>query len=114
MSLAGDIPVFGAYYDALIRGTSATDMVVQNTNKTRRRKKVMELTTGMQFLAIGMRNVRSQPSPETRVSFYEAFGWPPDMQVALEQEYDALTLTWGGGFTHVREFSNLITGLGGT
>lgn len=111
MALAGDMPVLGAYYSALIRGTSARDMYKRNTNRAKRGRREENLETGMQFLALGMDiKRRVDPSPLTRVSFHEAFGWTPDLQISLEAELDQVNLEWHQ-HEYVHQFGNLIAGL---
>jgi hypothetical protein len=77
LSLTGGVPVFQSYYECLIRhGVSS--------NITRS----VGWKCGMTMLAIGMDRKRGVISPDTRVSFYNAFGVPPDEQVLLENRYD--------------------------
>ncbi len=82
LALAGDLPILGAFYDMISRGTVA-----------RRRT---ELETGMDYLAQGMANIRRQPSAEARYSYWLAFGTTPTEQRALEAAYDAITPTFSG------------------
>jgi hypothetical protein len=97
MSLAGDVPVFCQYYQALIRGTNES-------------KRKVELETGMQYLALRMTHKFSEPSQVARVSFWEAFGISPDLQVALEHDYARATLKWSTP-DHTFGFGNLIAEL---
>jgi hypothetical protein len=97
LSLAGDVPVFNQFYSALVRGTVASNRVV-------------ELESGMQYLAMGMKQKFSEPTATARVSFCEAFGIPPDLQEALEGEYSRVTLQWSTPDC-VLGFGNLIAGL---
>jgi hypothetical protein len=76
----GNIPVLGAYYDMMLRG-------VQKVAAT-------ELESGFQFLALRMTNRRETPSEAARLSFYEAFGFDPHLQAALEEMYDSIQLSW--------------------
>lgn len=80
IALAGDIPIVGAYYDYVSRGT------IQN------RRLVPE--TGMDYLAMRMHNKRMVPHWKTRVSFYKAFDITPDQQIALETDYDNHRPEW--------------------
>lgn len=97
MSLAGDVPVFCQFYQALIRGT------VPSTRK-------VELESGMQYLALGMSAKFQEPTSVCRISFWEAFGITPDYQVALEKDYARMSLTWHPP-THTFRFGNLIAGM---
>lgn len=74
LALAGDMPIFGAYYSTMISGEDPG----------------MEYTTGMQFLAKGMAAKTSEPTQEARLSFDRAFHITPDDQVALENHIRTL------------------------
>jgi hypothetical protein len=75
LALAGDIPVVNEYYAMLGAGAEL--------------KRADRPTTGMEWLALGMKAKYSTPSPLTRLSFYVAFDITPDEQVAMEREYAA-------------------------
>lgn len=75
LSLAGDLPVFGAFYSAMCRGAEKI--------ATR------EMGSGMERMAQGMSVKRSEPTTVARVSFAKAFGIWPDLQESLEKHYDA-------------------------
>jgi len=77
LALAGDVPVCGAFYSMMTRGTD----VLRNVEKK----------SGMDFLADGMNYRRTAPTDECRVSFFVAFGLTPDEQIAIEEHYDAIT-----------------------
>jgi hypothetical protein len=70
LSLAGDMPIFGEFYNSMINGP----------------ERAREYTTGMEFLSRGMKPKYSSPSDSTRVSFYKAFNIPPDTQIACERD----------------------------
>jgi hypothetical protein len=53
------------------------------------------LDTGAARAARGMDKRRIDISPDTRVSFYDAFGVTPDMQVAIEAKYYEQTFAFG-------------------
>jgi hypothetical protein len=63
----------------------------------------------MFFLSLGMDSKCSEPTPQTRFSFWKAFDITPDEQVALESFYDSVPIRWDGAkeaapvklFTHV-------------
>lgn len=80
VALCSGIPVMQAYYVGLGRNTAY------------RRKNVYN--TGMEFLAHGMATKVSPIHPMTRVSFFDAFGIPPRLQVELETHYDTLNHTY--------------------
>jgi hypothetical protein len=91
MALADDVPVMGSFYQALMRDTTKADMI---NKKGKEREIAME--TGMQFLARGMKPRGKPPCPETRSSFFRAFGISPDTQLALERQYDGIVPRWEG------------------
>jgi hypothetical protein len=98
MALAGDVPVFCQFYQALIRGTTES-------------KRKVELETGMQYLALRMHYKFEEPTTVARVSFWEAFGINPDLQMALEKDYSRMTLKWHTP-EHTLKFGNHIAELG--
>jgi len=81
IALAGDMPVVGAYYQGMIR----------NANQlTHRRNGVARYAledSGMFRLAQGLHHKYKQPTDDARVSFYNAFGILPDVQLAMERYY---------------------------
>jgi len=70
LSLAGDMPIFNEFYHSMISHS----------------ERALEYDTGMKFLSKGMTPKFSQPSDETRVSFYKAFDITPDAQLAIEAD----------------------------
>jgi len=80
LALAGNLPVYCAYYSMLGRGTAC--------------RRSTELIRGMDYLAHGMSGKRGEPTPASRASFFAAFGVTPDEQVALETLYDATEPAW--------------------
>jgi hypothetical protein len=46
----------------------------------------------MQFMAHNMNRKISDPTPEARLSFYLAFGYTPEQQLAIEDHYDRLNV----------------------
>jgi hypothetical protein len=71
LALAGNLPVLGAFYDAL----SETGI-----------ERKEELETGMDYLAQRMDGKYVEPTTAARVSYYLAFDVTPDEQEALEAE----------------------------
>jgi hypothetical protein len=106
LSLAGDMPVYGAFYTMMVRGAEVADASLRNRLRKGKGVRALELETGMQYLALGMNHVRSNPTSECRASFWRAFGFTPDFQVALERAYDAAQLEWRS-FDQVLEFGQL-------
>lgn len=70
MSLAGDMPIFGAFYSSMIMYP----------------EREREYTTGMEFLSRGMNPKFSPPTDEARLSFYTAYGISPDEQITIERD----------------------------
>lgn len=82
MSINGGIPVMQNFYQMLQTG-------VQRTRFT----KTGEFqANGLGYHSRHMSRVARAPSPETRLSFYLAFGITPDLQEALEVFYDTTKL----------------------
>lgn len=69
VALCGTIPICGKFYQSLI-----------NSNAVR----PQELTCGRDFLAYRLAFEVGEPTVQSRVSFYEAFGISPDQQIAIE------------------------------
>jgi hypothetical protein len=79
LALAGNIPVYGAFYSMLdVKGVEVE----------------RGLETGMDYLARGMEGGRRAVAPEARASYFMAFNITPDEQVALEEFYDGITLRY--------------------
>jgi hypothetical protein len=69
----GGLPVVGAFYEALARGA-------KNVRSD-------DTSLGLYWMALGQDRKNTPIRPETRVSFYKAFGYTPDEQVRIEIEY---------------------------
>jgi hypothetical protein len=107
LALAGDMPVYGAYYSMMVRGTEAADSSALRRKRKGKGVRELELETGMQYLALGMDHSRSDPTTAARYSFWRAFGMTPDLQVALEREFDSSQMSWGR-MDRVLEFGQLL------
>jgi hypothetical protein len=81
LALAGHMPVFTAFYEALRRGAG-----------TRVDKDMTP--TGFKMLAKGMNMSNVSVTPEARASFFVAFDISPDEQEALEAFYELADLSW--------------------
>jgi hypothetical protein len=79
-ALAGNIPVYGEFYKLLTR--DAGDKIFND-----------ELSSGMQFMSLRMNQI-GRVHYLARVSFYNAFGILPDMQVEMEKEYATFKPQW--------------------
>lgn len=75
LSLTRGIPILQEYYLCLTRGA------------TRKEWRRTEYESGMQFMAHGMDRKSSKVSTAARVSFWQAFGYTPEQQEAIENEY---------------------------
>jgi len=82
LSLAGGIPVVGAFYKLMLR--SGRGQVLTDPS----------MECGMQIMARGMDRAEQTVHWTTRVSFYYAFGVLPDEQIAVEGEYDRMELPY--------------------
>lgn len=94
IALAGDLPVLGHYYSMLGRGVDA-DALSRRGDSIRARYARRELETGFDFLARGLHHKFTEPSEIARESFALAFDIWPDLQRAMEGEYQRITPCWG-------------------
>lgn len=83
MALCSGVPVFQELYQ-----------LYQRSGKISKVAKSVQMESGMLFLANGMEAKRTRIEPDTRVSFFYAFGVTPDEQVALENYYRKLKLNF--------------------
>lgn len=81
LALSDGVPVMGAFYSALLKDSSGADA-------TKVHERFYE--DGFYRLSAGLVHRGRAITPEARVSFNKAFGIPPDLQVALESEYNML------------------------
>ncbi len=82
LSLTGGVPVQQSFYMAMRRGAGSATM----TDTT--------LETGFMRFARGMQRTVGPISPDSRYSYWLAFGVTPDEQEALEAEMDSVTPVW--------------------
>jgi hypothetical protein len=82
LSLAGDMPVLGAFYKRLARFE-------------RPKIDARDFMEGKDYLALGLDPRRGEPTMEARLSFWRAFGISPDNQLAAEYHIDNLPLPEG-------------------
>jgi hypothetical protein len=93
LSLAGDLPVLGHYYSMMGRGVLVDDQRKYERLKGRYDRRQLE--TGFDFLARGLHYKFAEPSEIARESFALAFDIWPDLQRAMEAEYQRFTPSWG-------------------
>jgi hypothetical protein len=77
LSMAGNLPVFGAFYHYLTR--HETDHVLRDTNAF--------TGLGMMYWGRGVELCYTQPSDASRLSFFLAFGITPDFQACIEDYF---------------------------
>ncbi len=94
MSLAGGIPVFQDFYQLYLRSSEGY------------RAKEHAQSWGVRQLQAGMNFVYRDVLPETRYSFYLAFGILPDEQEVLEQFYRSADVS--GSFRETVEYAPLM------
>lgn len=107
LSLTGGIPVYQDFYSSYIRlsaDISETKTARQNS-KRRHRTPDVELTNGMAWLSKGMARTYAKISPETRHSFYLAFGTTPEQQIAMERFYK--DVSWSYKIRKLERLSHL-------
>lgn len=85
VALAGDMPVMGAFYQCLGRGAVANAKLNIDNERFYR---------GLSIASAGLKHVRTEPTAQSRASFFEAFEITPDRQIAIEDEYDQVTPVW--------------------
>ncbi len=92
LALAGGLPVFDSFYRLYRRSGSETWW-----SQWRGRNKRLGFTDDvlpwfMRQVGLMGKRTSSPPTPEFRLSFWLAWGFTPDEQVALENHYDNLSL----------------------
>lgn len=87
LSLTGGIPVVQSYYNMMIRNT-------QSVNSSGILRDVSFASGFRELARLGNRK-SGAISEDARFSFYLAFGITPDLQRAMESDYDAHTIEWG-------------------
>lgn len=92
LSLTGGIPVYQDFYSAYIRIANTIPDMPRTKQNSKRRNRVpdAEVTGGLAWLSSGMKRRYSNVSPETRHSFYLAFGVTPEQQLQLEGYFRAV------------------------
>lgn len=83
ISLTGGIPIWQSFYRCLNSGSTLTKFT--GTGHF--------VESGLAYHAKSMSRKICQITPEARVSFWKAYNITPDLQVALEDWYDTISLT---------------------
>lgn len=81
LALCGGVPIMQAMYKCYMRNGVISNM--QNS---------VQMQSGMRMLAKGLESKAQAVADVTRASFFMAWGYTPDEQVALEKYYDTLVL----------------------
>lgn len=84
MALTSGFPVLQTYYQAFLRGSDNARPLVDTT-----------MEGGFFRLSVGMESTYVEPTPQTRLSFWLAFGISPAEQLCLEEHYRKITLGYG-------------------
>jgi hypothetical protein len=74
LALAGNLPVLGEFYQKLLEGTDERDVLCEDSEES-----------GMAMLAKGLNRHYGLVSDAARVSFFMAFGIPPEHQCHYER-----------------------------
>jgi len=88
LSLTGGVPVWQAVYSALKRSANGR---ISTTHEE----------SGFWMLAGNLSPKVLPITDESRASFFLAFGITPDMQIAIENEYAQVDLSWGPNNTDI-------------
>jgi hypothetical protein len=83
LALCSGIPVMQSMYECYMRNGVPSNM-----------GNSVQMQTGAKMLAKGLHSKRQPVHPDSRVSFFSAWGYTPDEQVALESYYDQLSLVY--------------------
>jgi len=83
LALAGNLPVYGAFYRMLGRGA------------TPKKRKTDGFDYRMRTWSRNMCRYDGVITTESRISVYETYGITPEQQVALEEFYDSTDIAWG-------------------
>lgn len=99
LALTSGIPIVQSFYLSLLKGSQDKVMRGARQNSSRRKRRLEDdpcFETGMFMLAVGMEAKSRSIVPESRLSFWMAFGITPDQQEAIEEYYQNTALMWDG------------------
>lgn len=97
LSLTAGVPVFQSLYEGYMRNGRPSKM-----------SEAVFMQSGSRMMAQGMEAKHQDITPETRLSFFKAFGVTPDEQVAMEDYYQ----TWSCDF-HMKVGEDELSCIGG-
>jgi len=95
IALAGGLPIFNSFYNCYRRSGCPTWYSSRNKRSKHFGMSDEILPWFMREVGLRGRRTSCEPSPESRASFYLAWGITPDEQVQLERYYDGLSLATG-------------------
>jgi hypothetical protein len=101
LSMSGGIPILQEFYQAMRR----------SCGDHKRIKNDLLFEGGLSYMSIGMNRKYTKVSPQTRFSFYLAFGVLPEYQIALENTLRGVSFKWSQP-KQVSEMRSDITWLG--
>lgn len=81
LAIAGGMPILQSYYRALRRGGEAGGPADPRFYES-----------GFYRMSVGLSSHEAEVTIDARCSFYRAFGVPPDLQVAIERQFDRVDL----------------------
>jgi len=84
LALAGRVPIWQEFYQNLVLASGGVKPLAGDP--------IQE--TGFQFLAKGMRQSYGKITPSTRLSFYNAFGYEPEVQRRIEESFLSETISF--------------------
>jgi len=84
LKMTGGVPVVQNYYRSMVRASCGARPLTDPS-----------MEGGFWQLSQGLNLAFEPPTDKARVSFYDAFGITPDMQLALEEMYDKHVPTYG-------------------
>jgi len=90
LSLTGGIPMLQEYYQSMIRNSTSLNPT------DRKLKDVLTERDGFYWQRRGMTEKYRPVTDAARVSFYNAFGIMPDVQIYMEEYYRQLVIPWEG------------------
>lgn len=83
LALCSGIPVMQSMYECYMRNGVASNM-----------GNSVQMQSGARMLAVGLASKSREILPDSRVSFFGAWGYTPDEQIALEEYYSTLTFSF--------------------
>jgi len=101
IALAGGLPIFQSFYEMMKRSGQVVRKNHQGKNRLMETNEL--LPWFMRETGLKGGRVLGAVAPETRSSFYFAFGVTPDEQICLENSYDSQVIATSHGDWHPRE-----------